>query len=464
MNYYAQTAFFNGLFGLFSVYYVFLRNPRALLNQTFSLFGLAVAGWSLVYAAWCWADNPLDAERYVRIHMTFCAFIPATFFHFTCVFTNNHLKFAGWVWGLYGVSALCAALMHTPFMIAGVKTALVFSYWPDPGIMMPWFVAYFSALVMFCLGLIGAQAYERRGHERTQSLIVLLGFVFGFLGGWTNWFLWFDIPILPMANFFVGLLFATMLYVMVRYGVMDRDLLLDLVRNNRLTHMGLLMAGINHEIRSPLYLIRAQIDRYLTKETGPSEAKTVFLKTQEQLDRISAIMQKFSTLVKPRPGAYQSKENSDVSQVITRVRELVETQLGLGGIALTVQMPSERVMTSIDPVHLEEILLNLVMNAAQAVLEKKTASGAGFAGKIELQVVERNEFVVISIRDNGMGVKDLKNLFQVFSTTKPEGTGLGLYISKLLVEKYRGQLTVESKVNEGAVFFVKLRAVCGHTA
>jgi len=460
MNYYALTAFFNGLFGLFAVYYVLLRNSRNLLNQTFSLFGLSVAGWSLIYALWCWEDNAFDAERYVRTHMAFCSLIPATFFHFSCVFTKNEHTLKGWIIFNYSLNVVFAFLFQTPLMISGVKQILIFPYWPMPGILTPYFVAYFSYLVLYCFYLMTRYALSVTGIEKRQTVIALVGFVVCFGGGWTNWFLWFDVLIAPATNFFVGLLFATMLYVMVRYGVMDRDMLVELVRSNRLTHMGLLMAGINHEIKSPLYVIRGIADAKLTSESNASEElKEMCQKTCQQIDRVNSIMQKFSSLVRSPSISSSSASSVIVPDILKNVEALVAPQFTIDRIKITFNVPDDLPAISMDGTHLEEVVLNLVMNASQAIKEKGLSVGESpYRGVITVQARLNDQYVEICVEDNGAGFKDLKRLFEVFSTTKAEGTGLGLYITKQLVEKYKGKIDVRSEKGQGSVVTVKLLA------
>lgn len=460
MNYYAFTAFFNGLFGLFAVYYVLLRNSKNLLNQTFSLFGLSVAGWSLIYALWCWADNPLDAERYVRTHMAFCSMIPATFFHFSCVFTKNENSLKGWIIFNYVSNVVFVFLFQTPLMISGVKQILIFPYWPVPGIVTPYFVVYFSYLVSYCFYLMARYALSVTGVERTQTVIALTGFVVCFGGGWTNWFLWFDVLIAPATNFFVGLLFATMLYVMVRYGVMDRDMLVELVRNNRLAHMGLLMAGINHEIKSPLYVIRGLADAKLAEESSSSqELKEICLKTRQQIDRINSIMQKFSLLVRSPSNPPEAYTATFLPDIFKNIEALVGAQFAMDQIKINFDVPANLPAVAMDSTHLEEIVINLVMNASQAIKEKSLYSGeAANWGTITVRARLNRQYVEICVEDNGAGFKDLKRLFEVFSTTKAEGTGLGLYITKQLVEKYKGRIDVQSEKGKGSAVTVKLLA------
>ncbi len=464
MNYYAVTAFFNGLFGLFVVYYVFLRNPRNLLNQTFSYFGMAVAGWSLIYALWCWAENKQDAERYVRLHMTFCSIIPATFFHFVAVLTRKDEKLRKGIAAHYGICLIFAVLCHTPLMITGVKAILTFKHWPSPGVVLPLFVVYFSLLVMFCFYLMAKHTLQSSGAERNQNLIILIGFLIGFSGGWTNWFLWFDIPIEPTANFFVGLLFATMLFAIVRYGVMDQDVLVELVRSNRLAHIGLLITSINHEIKNPLYVIRGLAETQLSKEgvndNSQKELKELCLKTRDQIDRIVLIMQKFSSLVKNAEVKERISDQASVQQAVKNVLALVINQFELEKINFSVNLPEDLPPLAINGIHLEEILLNLVMNGAQAVKFRAVGgavnNSSSVIGNVSISALPNNSHIEIYVEDNGCGIKDLKSLFQVFSTTKPDGMGLGLYITKQLVEKYRGKITVQSKPGAGTRFSFKV--------
>jgi len=431
-----------------------------LLNRTFSLFGLAVAGWSLVYALWCWADNYSDAERYVRTHMTFCSFIPATFFHFVCVLTINEDRLKLLILVNYVLSGIFSLLCQTSLMISGLKPILIFPFWPMPGHVTPFFVIYFSGLILYCFYLMAKYACGAMGSERKQMLITLAGFVVGFSGGWTNWFLWFDIPIEPTANFFVGLLFATMLYVIVRYGVMDRDVLVELIRNNRLAHMGLLMAGINHEIKNPLYVIGGLADAALAEDSSASlKLRETCLKTRQQIDRINSIMQKFSLLVRAPSNSSEVLAAALLPDIFKNVEALVGPQFVLDRIKMNFDVPADLPAAAMDSTHLEEIVLNLVMNASQAIKEKSLSSDeAAYCGTITVQAHLNHQYVEICVEDNGAGFKDLKRLFEVFSTTKAEGTGLGLYITKQLVEKYKGKIDVRSEKGRGSVVTVKLLA------
>lgn len=457
MNYYAVTAFFNGLFGLFVVYYVFLRNPRNLLNQTFLLFGLAVAGWSLIYALWCWADNAADALRFVRTYMSFSAMIPATYFHFIAVFTRREEEFRGWILANYLLSLLNVTLFQTPLMVLTLKEVLFFKYWPQPGKLLPYFLVYFSYLVTHCFYLLFRHALMSSGGEKRQTVIMIIGFFVGYAGAWSNWFLWFDILIPPMANFFVGLFFATMLYVIVRYGVMDRDVLVELIRNNRLAHMGLLMAGINHEIKSPLYVIRSLADAKLAEESSASEElRETCLKTRQQIDRINSIMQKFSLLVRAPSNSSEASATALLPDIFKNVEALVGPQFLMDRIKIAFEAPAGLPALAMDGTHLEEVVLNLVMNAAQAVKERVHSQGDDYRGTIQVRACLSDDFIEICVEDNGIGFKDLKSLFQVFSTTKAEGTGLGLYITKQLVEKYKGRIEVKSKKGLGSVIIVKI--------
>jgi two-component system C4-dicarboxylate transport sensor histidine kinase DctB len=128
----------------------------------------------------------------------------------------------------------------------------------------------------------------------------------------------------------------------------------------------------------------------------------------------------------------------------------MEPQLRARTIRVNRNLPRGRVMVLADRIRLEQVIVNLLRNAIDAVRDRREA-------QIDISV-ESGSHAYVSVRDNGPGVSDLEKLFEPFWTTKKpgEGTGLGLAISSTIVADFGGRLTAHNETGGGAVFQVEL--------
>ncbi len=454
-----MSAFFNGLFAFFLVYYVYLRNKKNPLNRSFLYFGIAVSGWSLIYSLWCLADNAKTAEMLGRFFMMFATLIPATFFHFVSHFTQSYAKQEKLSIFLYLLGFFYSVACLTPAMIQGVRPAMFFPYWAISGILLPSHVVYFGFVVAYSFFLIAKKLFETSGADRIPVLWVLIAFLIGFGGGSTNWFLWFDIQIPPLTNFFVGITFGMIAYAIVRYGLMDTDVLVDALRASRTAALGLVASSINHELRNPLYIAKGRIETQIDAvERGvfnsPAEeiakSRSVMQTVLAQLTRAMDIMQRFSDFARPNP-PNSKKEKVVVREVFQDVLKFVGNDFEFKKIKL-VESPMNGTSVCANRRQLEEIFFNLIINACHAM-------GEG-GGELALRASQPNGKVIIEVEDSGPGIpkENLRRIFEPFYTTKAEkGSGLGLYITKQLVEKNGGKISVKSNPGQGTKFILEFQ-------
>jgi two-component system NtrC family sensor kinase len=210
-------------------------------------------------------------------------------------------------------------------------------------------------------------------------------------------------------------------------------------------------AGIAHEINNPAAVILGNLE-VLEAELGergrPVTGELELIK--QQVERIRHIVQSLLQFARARP-AERPVEELDVNRAVEDVLPLVAHVLREKSVALRRQLAA-RTPVAINIYDLEQVLINLIVNAANAV-------GRGGAIAVETQDWEMGG-AMIAVRDNGTGIlpEHRGRIFDPFFTTDPRrGVGLGLSVSYGLVRRYGGDITVESTPGEGSVFRVWLR-------
>lgn len=220
----------------------------------------------------------------------------------------------------------------------------------------------------------------------------------------------------------------------------------------RLSTLGEMSAGLAHELNQPLTAIVSQGQAALRMLADPDRDEARVQRSVEatvaQAKRAAGIIAHLRGLVKRTPTQTRAV---DVNQVLENVAALTAHEAGRAGVRLTVRLSSRPLIVDGDPVHLEQVLLNLVRNAVEA-----TGHQAG--GEVRLLAGPHGPDAVVEVRDTGPGltaaVQD--RLFTPFTTTKPGGLGLGLSLSHTLVQGMGGDLRGDNSPGGGAVFTLTL--------
>ncbi|HYG66804.1 MAG TPA: ATP-binding protein, partial [Anaeromyxobacteraceae bacterium] len=220
-------------------------------------------------------------------------------------------------------------------------------------------------------------------------------------------------------------------------------------RTEQLVVVGELAAGLVHEIKNPLAGVKAAVQVLAREATLSDEDREVLRKVGCEVSGLEALLKSFLGFAKPaRPRLDDVDVNALVESVVAfharthgeRVRAPVHVRTNLGAV------PRAR----LDPLQLQQVLLNLLLNAVEAKPGGATVdvrTGTGNAGAI-----------VIEVADDGRGIapEHVDRVFRPFFTTKSGGTGLGLAVSKRLVEQQGGSITFRSESGHGTVFRVEL--------
>jgi two-component system, NtrC family, sensor kinase len=220
----------------------------------------------------------------------------------------------------------------------------------------------------------------------------------------------------------------------------------QLVVSEKLASIGEITAGVAHEINNPVAVIQGNVD-VMRELLGPNgaEVRTEFALIDQQVLRITAIVGKLLQFA--RPGEFSgAHESVDVRAVLEDCLVLVGFGISQGDTRV-IRDFSAAPEVRMDPGELQQVLINLIMNALQAMKGD---------GTLTLRIISRphegGSGVAITVRDNGSGLAPgiAENVFDPFFTTKPgEGTGLGLSISQTLVQRAGGIITVDSGSDDG---------------
>jgi len=216
--------------------------------------------------------------------------------------------------------------------------------------------------------------------------------------------------------------------------------------SERLSALGLLAAEIAHEIRNPLTVVQmlfhALVESIALDDNSMRDAKLIAEKMR-QMNRILDQVLSFARSSEP------SKEPIHAQQLFDDVFLLTRHKLQQQGIEIRSSAADDLPLFRVDREQVEQVLLNLILNAAQAMPE-----GGSLRLSAAVEELEGEPHMALSVRDNGEGMsaEQIDNLFAPFLTTKDTGTGIGLAIVKKIMENHGSKVQVESKLGQGTKF------------
>ncbi|HBT5957652.1 TPA: two-component system sensor histidine kinase ZraS, partial [Klebsiella pneumoniae] len=228
-----------------------------------------------------------------------------------------------------------------------------------------------------------------------------------------------------------------------RYRRSRKQLLEAMARKEKLVALGHLAAGVAHEIRNPLSSIKG-LAKYFAERTSPGgESHQLAQVMAKEADRLNRVVSELLELVRP---AHLNYQTVDINALIRHSLQLVSQDAQSRGIALQFTPRPELTTISADPDRLNQVLLNLYLNAMQAI---------GRDGIIRVSASEADrQRVKIVVTDSGKGMSDeeLQAIFTPYFTTKADGTGLGLAVVQNIIEQHGGTIRAESQPGAGAIF------------
>ena len=208
---------------------------------------------------------------------------------------------------------------------------------------------------------------------------------------------------------------------------------------DRLASTGEMAAGIAHEIKNPIAGVLGALQVFDDETPANHDRKEIYAEMIAQLERVNHAVNDLLTYARPTPPVF---EQSNLNDLIKRTISLLSQQIKQKKIVISTSFDSDSINLLADKKLLQQVFWNILLNAVQAI-EKE--------GEILVSVVEVNTMVKIQVQDTGKGItqEELVHVFQPFYTTKHKGTGLGMTISKRIIEQHQGTITLYGEPGKG---------------
>jgi signal transduction histidine kinase len=519
MLYYSLTGLINAVASTVLGFFVYTTDRKSEVNRRFALFCLSVAFWSWAYIFWPQSQDKEMALRSFQFLHLGSMFIPVTYFHFVLTFLGKGNKKKMLLKFCYLLALFFASFVFTPFFIKDMVPKFSFPFWAVPGPLYHFYLLMFFALAVYSWILL-AKASSQAENEREKQIqlnYILIGTLFGFLGGSTNYFLWYDINIPPVGNGLVLLYIILTTLAVIRYhlfnikvvlsqalvGVIGLLLLIQFFLSQSLIEYiwrgilfllfmifgALLVRSVlqeikyreqlqqayqelqkldeakseflsiaSHQLRTPLTAIKGYISLFLDGSYGKLDGKS-----RPPMEKISKSSEKLISLINDllnvsriEAGKIELKfETASVEEAIDLVVDELKQQIEKKGLTLKREKQQGLNRILMDKDKIRQVLMNVIDNAIKYTPQ----------GSITIKTRNSGSGVIIQVRDTGLGMEkeELVKIFKSFSrgsagnNLAADGTGLGLYIAKRFVEIHKGKIWAESEGrSKGSTIFIEL--------
>jgi signal transduction histidine kinase len=219
------------------------------------------------------------------------------------------------------------------------------------------------------------------------------------------------------------------------------------LQTEKLTALGRMAAGIAHEINNPLAGILLYSSN-LVKKSDPGPIKEGLEIIMQETQRCKIIIQELLEFARDRES---QKTMANINTIIEKSLSILENEFRLRHIQLETRLSSTMTETMLDGHQLEQVFVNLLLNAIQAIDQDGIVT-------VRSQVAPGHEFIVVEIEDTGCGIPDenLDKIFEPFFSTKKEGTGLGLAVSYGIIRNHQGSIKADSEKGKRTRFRITL--------
>lgn len=224
----------------------------------------------------------------------------------------------------------------------------------------------------------------------------------------------------------------------------------QLAHASRLSTMGHLTAGLAHELNQPLAAIAnfAEASDVILSGDGTTQPRLrqYAQQIQQAALRAGQIIRRMRNFAQPQPGA---RETIDLNALVHEVADFCRPEMLANDVMCRIQLAPVALLVRADAIQLQQVLVNLLQNAIDAL-----KGISGMSRCIDLGTTEVDGLALVEVRDNGPGIPDNVRdaLFQPFKSTKPNGLGIGLSISRSMIEQHQGRLWVDAPHGRGVTF------------
>jgi signal transduction histidine kinase len=228
-----------------------------------------------------------------------------------------------------------------------------------------------------------------------------------------------------------------------------------LIREDRVLRIGQLTASLSHELNQPLTAILSTAQagiRFIDSNTlDPVLLQELFQNIVEDDKRTASILSSIRSMLKLEK---REKERVNLNILVEEIINVYQGESVIKDIKLQMILPEQPVFILADPIQIQQVIMNLLQNAMQSF--EKAQPGTRL---VTIKEVVDKELVTVSVRDHGEGIADSvkDKLFNPFVTSKNEGTGIGLSISRSIIDDHQGRIWAENVPEGGAIFAFSLK-------
>ena len=219
----------------------------------------------------------------------------------------------------------------------------------------------------------------------------------------------------------------------------------EILKAERLTTVHQMSTAFAHEVRNPLSSIKMLTQMTLEK-VSVSSRQEALNKIIDEIERLEVIVSRWMDLARPTE---LNRTATDLNVLINDVIKLMIVNLNHHQINVEKDFATDLSLVLIDVDKIKQVMINLILNAMQAMPE---------GGELNLATYQSKNFLEVKVSDTGLGMteKTIRHIFDPFFTTKPSGVGLGLSTCRRLIEHHHGQIAVDSVVEQGTIMTIKL--------
>jgi len=219
-----------------------------------------------------------------------------------------------------------------------------------------------------------------------------------------------------------------------------------IMRADALATLGRMAAHMAHEIRNPLGIIRGSVQRLQSSPSVAEKDRELLGFLPEEVDRLDQIVTRYLRFARVEP-LQQTME--DPAALVNETLSMARREMAEQGVTVDLSVAPAIPAVPLDAQRIKQVLLNLLLNAAQAMPD---------GGLIDIRIDTEKRWVRIAVSDTGRGIprEDVKMIFEPFFTTKEKGSGLGLALVAKVIEEHRGRIEVRSEPGKGTTFVLFL--------